>query len=484
MSEEEISHVHKQHPNKLVTIPNTTNRFATEETSSQSNNNPTVTQENQNNPEQNNNTHDPYDIPTSGTSLKPGIIHTADVHSNGVYYKNTSPSLKPRHLRIIPNAYMSKYIGGTETKTMGMSESEESSEEENNNSLTGENNNNNNNQDHQAISPHESISKMEENSNIYKSNNINHSQESYTIRMKRNNMSGLSYTPRGLMEGHEDPNKINTTDLKKLERRLKLVKMAGRLEEECPIESEDPSWEYKHKSRKKYKSKGSQRLIKKRRKHAIHKILTGENNNNNNNNNYKVKSLEETNNLIITLDNISYLVLRHVKNPEIFKKNNELLFKQLSLYGQEVTKLNEQNKKFKEKNIQIGKEAEILSKLNKKLKNKVMKLKTKLLIVKGDLKLAYSVAKINQSLADGTQKKLTKERKVYAERLKQYKSAMEKEEEKEEKKTFGTCIICLDNQNNTALNCGHVYCGICADRIKYCSLCKTKITNKLKIYSC
>jgi hypothetical protein len=45
------------------------------------------------------------------------------------------------------------------------------------------------------------------------------------------------------------------------------------------------------------------------------------------------------------------------------------------------------------------------------------------------------------------------------------------------------CDICMSNQKDTALNCGHVYCASCLERsIHNCPACRKHITSKMRIY--
>jgi hypothetical protein len=40
---------------------------------------------------------------------------------------------------------------------------------------------------------------------------------------------------------------------------------------------------------------------------------------------------------------------------------------------------------------------------------------------------------------------------------------------------FWLCTICEDNRKNTALNCGHVFCNVCVERLNKCPNCKVII---------
>lgn len=40
---------------------------------------------------------------------------------------------------------------------------------------------------------------------------------------------------------------------------------------------------------------------------------------------------------------------------------------------------------------------------------------------------------------------------------------------------FWLCKICEENRKNRALDCGHVFCGICIEKLRKCPLCKIEI---------
>ena len=44
------------------------------------------------------------------------------------------------------------------------------------------------------------------------------------------------------------------------------------------------------------------------------------------------------------------------------------------------------------------------------------------------------------------------------------------------------CPICLDGPRDTVFNCGHTCCSRCAARLARCHFCRTRITNKIRIY--
>lgn len=45
-----------------------------------------------------------------------------------------------------------------------------------------------------------------------------------------------------------------------------------------------------------------------------------------------------------------------------------------------------------------------------------------------------------------------------------------------------TCKVCLDAANDTALGCGHVYCGRCAAALRACPLCRVPVTSTTRVY--
>eukprot|EP00483_Globobulimina_turgida_P006880 UN06892 len=46
------------------------------------------------------------------------------------------------------------------------------------------------------------------------------------------------------------------------------------------------------------------------------------------------------------------------------------------------------------------------------------------------------------------------------------------------------CVICMDRMKSHAFNCGHVFCGECAQQFenKNCPICQTKVTTIIKLY--
>ena len=45
-----------------------------------------------------------------------------------------------------------------------------------------------------------------------------------------------------------------------------------------------------------------------------------------------------------------------------------------------------------------------------------------------------------------------------------------------------TCPICLDNEKKVRLNCGHMLCEICSDRVDKCSECREPITTRHTVF--
>ncbi len=44
------------------------------------------------------------------------------------------------------------------------------------------------------------------------------------------------------------------------------------------------------------------------------------------------------------------------------------------------------------------------------------------------------------------------------------------------------CSICMERKKDTAFQCGHVACNICAMPLKACHICREKVVKKIKIY--
>ena len=44
------------------------------------------------------------------------------------------------------------------------------------------------------------------------------------------------------------------------------------------------------------------------------------------------------------------------------------------------------------------------------------------------------------------------------------------------------CPVCFDNVKDTALNCGHRFCGACAVTIDECALCRVTITHRIQLF--
>ena len=45
-----------------------------------------------------------------------------------------------------------------------------------------------------------------------------------------------------------------------------------------------------------------------------------------------------------------------------------------------------------------------------------------------------------------------------------------------------TCSICMERKKDTAFNCGHLACSICALPLKACHICREKVLKRIKIY--
>jgi E3 ubiquitin-protein ligase mind-bomb len=44
------------------------------------------------------------------------------------------------------------------------------------------------------------------------------------------------------------------------------------------------------------------------------------------------------------------------------------------------------------------------------------------------------------------------------------------------------CSICMERKKDTAFQCGHIACGICALPLKACHICREKVVKRFKIY--
>jgi hypothetical protein len=44
------------------------------------------------------------------------------------------------------------------------------------------------------------------------------------------------------------------------------------------------------------------------------------------------------------------------------------------------------------------------------------------------------------------------------------------------------CSICMERKKDTAFQCGHIACSICAIPLKACHICREKVTKRIKIY--
>jgi E3 ubiquitin-protein ligase mind-bomb len=44
------------------------------------------------------------------------------------------------------------------------------------------------------------------------------------------------------------------------------------------------------------------------------------------------------------------------------------------------------------------------------------------------------------------------------------------------------CSICMERKKDTAFQCGHIACNICALPLKACHICREKVIKRIKIY--
>lgn len=52
----------------------------------------------------------------------------------------------------------------------------------------------------------------------------------------------------------------------------------------------------------------------------------------------------------------------------------------------------------------------------------------------------------------------------------------------EEINSHSTCKICMENDNNAVMNCGHIICMDCSKKIEICPHCREKVTNVIQTY--
>jgi exonuclease VII small subunit len=45
------------------------------------------------------------------------------------------------------------------------------------------------------------------------------------------------------------------------------------------------------------------------------------------------------------------------------------------------------------------------------------------------------------------------------------------------------CSICMENPKNCCLTCGHIFCLVCANKLKICALCNLPIQQRIKIFN-
>lgn len=44
------------------------------------------------------------------------------------------------------------------------------------------------------------------------------------------------------------------------------------------------------------------------------------------------------------------------------------------------------------------------------------------------------------------------------------------------------CVVCLTGPRDTYLNCGHIICRACSDRVERCPICRTSITTRSRAF--
>ena len=44
------------------------------------------------------------------------------------------------------------------------------------------------------------------------------------------------------------------------------------------------------------------------------------------------------------------------------------------------------------------------------------------------------------------------------------------------------CAVCLTERRDTALNCGHLTCHGCAERLADCPICRSRITSRTRVF--
>ena len=80
---------------------------------------------------------------------------------------------------------------------------------------------------------------------------------------------------------------------------------------------------------------------------------------------------------------------------------------------------------------------------------------------------------------NGTISQTKKTRDIYWSQFKQYRDACKLVKEIQ---SDIICQICMAEEVNMALNCGHSFCTTCASRCNVCPNCRISVTQKLKLY--
>ena len=44
------------------------------------------------------------------------------------------------------------------------------------------------------------------------------------------------------------------------------------------------------------------------------------------------------------------------------------------------------------------------------------------------------------------------------------------------------CIVCMEKPKDTAFQCGHQLCAVCASRQSMCPFCREKVDMRIKLY--
>jgi ankyrin repeat protein len=109
-----------------------------------------------------------------------------------------------------------------------------------------------------------------------------------------------------------------------------------------------------------------------------------------------------------------------------------------------------------------------------------------------ELKLAAAVsaAALVPGLSEGELKELedmvrgenTRRHVKRAQETAQREARHQLDREREAMRESRLCEICIDSLKDTALNCGHQACSVCAKELESCHLCRETITIRLKLY--